>query len=462
MIDKDEIIAKAKEFEIHESNVQRDYVFGWILAAIYSRTGLADHLVLTGGNALRKAYFEHSRFSRDLDFVTDGELREDFLGRELNRACEYVERAAGVSFLTEKTRLEEKRGARSNKKTYEARLYFRDFFGNPEKFTISVRLDVSQFARIVLPVQERNIIHPYPDQAICSSPVRCLKLEEILAGKLKCLLQRRHSADLYDFAFSILRNPGVDIDRAEIVRTFLQMTIFQPYPGVVRDLLINLPFQVIRGFWDSWLEFPKQGSLKFGAAVGSFKTTIEDLFGSLPTRSGQKVFFPSDLRNLIMDAGRELTLMELVYDGIPRVVEPYCLAYKTRKDGVSREYFYVYDRTRGRSSGPGIKSLLHPKVEDLRNTAEKFKPRFEVELCKAGEELKSSYFARRPGPRSASGIVRRRRRARSSSANDYPYTIECPYCRKRFKRKQYTTKLNSHSDRHGNRCYGRLGHIVST
>ena len=36
MINKTEIVAKTEEFEIHTSNVQRDYVFGWILAALYT------------------------------------------------------------------------------------------------------------------------------------------------------------------------------------------------------------------------------------------------------------------------------------------------------------------------------------------------------------------------------------------------------------------------------------------
>ena len=50
MIDKDEILAKSEEFEIHTSNVQRDYVFGWFLAGIYSECELQDYFVLKGGN----------------------------------------------------------------------------------------------------------------------------------------------------------------------------------------------------------------------------------------------------------------------------------------------------------------------------------------------------------------------------------------------------------------------------
>src|SRR5271157_4283254 len=171
MIDKQEIIAKSKEFDIHTSNVQRDYVFGWVLAGIYAQTGLGSQLILTGGNSLRKSYFEHARFSQDLDFATEGALPQDFIGRELSEACNFAQRTAGVTFLTDKTRVEEKRGADSDKKIYEARLYFRDFYGNPEKIIISIRLDVTQFARIHLPTQQRNLIHPYSDADRCNVPL---------------------------------------------------------------------------------------------------------------------------------------------------------------------------------------------------------------------------------------------------------------------------------------------------
>jgi hypothetical protein len=36
MITKDEIEAKAEEFGLHSPNVERDYIFGWPLAGIYS------------------------------------------------------------------------------------------------------------------------------------------------------------------------------------------------------------------------------------------------------------------------------------------------------------------------------------------------------------------------------------------------------------------------------------------
>ena len=462
MINKQEIIAKSKEFDIHTSNVQRDYVFGWILAGLYAQTGLGNKLVLTGGNGLRKAYFEHARFSQDLDFATAGALSRDFIGQELNSACGYAEIAGGMTFLRDQTRIEEKRGADSDRRTYEARLYFRDFFGNPGKITISIRLDLTQFARIHLPTQQRNLIHPYSDGERCNIPLCCLKLEEILAGKLKCLLQRRHSADLYDFVYSVLLNPRIEIDRSQIIRTFLKMTIFSPCPGVVKGLLFDLPFQIIRGLWDKFLKYPRQGAIDFDDAVTSFKGTVDLLFGQLPARGGDWMFFPSDLRNKIMEAGHSLTLLNITYNRMPRLVEPYCLAYKTRQDGVSREYLYVYDLTGGRSSQVGIKSLVHQNIQAMENTGQTFEPRLPVELCKAGEDLKSSYFSSPPGrsPSSTSYPVPRRQHGSRFSLETQRYTVECPYCGKTFRRKSCSTRLNPHKDKYGNQCYGRIGYIV--
>src|SRR5713101_3350321 len=57
MITKQEIEEKAAEFDIHVANVERDYVFGWILTGIYTASPLKEILILKGGNGLRKAYF---------------------------------------------------------------------------------------------------------------------------------------------------------------------------------------------------------------------------------------------------------------------------------------------------------------------------------------------------------------------------------------------------------------------
>jgi predicted nucleotidyltransferase component of viral defense system len=70
VIDRDEIDATSKLLGVDTSNVQRDYLYGWLLAGLYGDNPLMrDRLVLKGGNAFRKGYFVNTRFSGDLDFA---------------------------------------------------------------------------------------------------------------------------------------------------------------------------------------------------------------------------------------------------------------------------------------------------------------------------------------------------------------------------------------------------------
>ena len=79
MVTDSEIESTAEDLDVHTSNVQRDYIFGWLLAGIYQPDNdLSNHLILKGGNGFRKAYFENARFSDDLKTseVIDGRAGE--------------------------------------------------------------------------------------------------------------------------------------------------------------------------------------------------------------------------------------------------------------------------------------------------------------------------------------------------------------------------------------------------
>jgi predicted nucleotidyltransferase component of viral defense system len=448
MITREEIVNKAEELRVHTSHVQRDYLHGWVLSGIYSRSDLSDHLILKGGNCFRKGYFPKARYSPDLDFATTHPIPHDQVRANLNTICAFISETTGVSFDTARTRVDATPSADSDRQIQKARLYFQDFFGQKSELVLAIRLDISSFERVFLPPQDRDLIHDYSDLGQAAARLRCMKLEELLASKLKCLLQRRHSADLYDFVNATLIRPVVEIDRAEMVRTFLQMNIFGSGPRIVKDLLINLPFRIIKGLWEDYLVLPRNADVSFEDAVDGITRMAEELFGSLPIGSSQYAFFPPDLRNPILQAGHDLTMLRAKYHGVNRLVEPYSLKYKQRQDGVSREYLYVYDTTGGRTSGPGLKSLVHSGFDAIENTDMPFQPRCEVELSKAGQLFGQTYFPGSPGPRGYT--------PHGSAA----YVIECPACGKRFYRKSYSAKLNPHKDKYGNNCYVRSGFLV--
>ncbi len=454
MITVEEIDAAAKNFGISISNVERDYVFGWLIAGIFQESQLGQSLVLKGGNALRKGYFPLTRFSDDLDFSTREGLDGARLIERLNEVCRFTEARTGVAFQLDRNAIVEERQIDRERHAYKVRLYFRDFADQGEHITLKVRVDVTEYDRLHLPVQSRNLIHQYSDASECATQIRVVKLEEALADKLKCLLQRRSCYDLFDTVYAIFVSNELDVDRTEIVRVFLKKTIFEPSPGAAKNLLLGLPFDLFQGYWHKVI-CPVSTRMTFGHAVERLRSGLEELFA--PFGYGEwyeRAFFPAELRNPILEAGSARRLLELRYHGVSRVVEPYALTFKRRKDGHAREYFYAFDRTGGRTSGPGIKTFVATDIDSLSLKDETFEPRFEVELARAGDAETAGRFVGSPGKR----LVSTRRRSAFSGIS--PYTVECPYCGKHFSRKRPSTKLNPHKDEYGNPCYGRVGHRV--
>ncbi|MEJ2742933.1 MAG: nucleotidyl transferase AbiEii/AbiGii toxin family protein [Gammaproteobacteria bacterium] len=77
MISKDEILSVADETGLTSAVVEKDYVLGWLLAAIHQNAVFSDGWVFKGGTCLKKGYFETYRFSEDLDFTLKDESHLD-------------------------------------------------------------------------------------------------------------------------------------------------------------------------------------------------------------------------------------------------------------------------------------------------------------------------------------------------------------------------------------------------
>ena len=169
MITDEEIEKKAAEFQLRPIEVQKDYVYGWLLKGLYLRPALAPQLVLKGGNALRKGYLPDTRFSKDLDFSARQKIPLSLLETELKAVCAFVNAQTGVQFV-DKMSVREKDLAIPEIEALEARLYFKSFYGE-ENLSLRTQLDVTQFDRIYLPVQTRQLIHAYSDNAACATEI---------------------------------------------------------------------------------------------------------------------------------------------------------------------------------------------------------------------------------------------------------------------------------------------------
>ena len=198
MISKDEIHGLALLHGVPVANVEKDYVMGWLLCAIASNPWIGDNLVLKGRNCLRKLYFPDTRFSDDLDFTAHRLDAADTFREQLQSICNEVSSTAGIEFDLDRTAVEAKTTPDPDCQALDGRVYFRGFAGD-SSVTMRIKFDVSDYERIVLPVQRHLILHEYSDAgAVTTVPVNAYSLEEVLAEKLRSWIQRTRSRDLFD------------------------------------------------------------------------------------------------------------------------------------------------------------------------------------------------------------------------------------------------------------------------
>jgi hypothetical protein len=75
-------------------------------------------------------------------------------------------------------------------------------------------------------------------------------------------------------------------------------------------------------------------------------------------------------------AARNRLLVEVTYDGVTRVVEPYSMWIK----GTRNRLLYMWEITRGNSKTEQIKAYRIDKIQSARILQQSFTPRYAVEL----------------------------------------------------------------------------------
>jgi predicted nucleotidyltransferase component of viral defense system len=456
MILKEEIELKSKELNISTANIQRDYLFGWLLFYLFTISNLKNEIFLKGGNALRKGYFINTRFSGDLDFGTPDDIQIDTLKQEINNALNYISEQAGIKFIYDQNKYQEKflEYNETRWEVVEVKIYFKDFYGNTDHIVLKISLDITKFDRPYLEIQNKTLLHPYSDADLIRCEIKCSQLEEILATKLKCLLQRERPTDLFDYIYSLCLNKDLQINKSEILSVFLKKTIFHKNPTIAKNILLKLPFEYIKALWIKTIICSKESWIEIEDAISLFVTNIGELFSEYPDESYyDKYFFLPEMRNVIFKGGREQTLLKIKYKGEERLIEPYSLKFQKKKNGEETEYLNAY-KISGGKSGPGIKKFLPYEMEQIENTDTKFSPRYEIELCKAGEYPENRLLYDPNNQKIKNKRIFKVKKPRQFKNYGPRNVYKCSNCGKRFINKSQSGQLRPHKSKTGYLCYG--------
>lgn len=482
MITKDEILAVADETGLTPQVVEKDYVLGWLLAAVNVYVPFSESWVFKGGTCLKKCYFETYRFSEDLDFtlLEETHLDEDFLKASFTEIAEWLYETAGINLPADRLRFDIYENPRQQL-SCQGRVYYQSHFTSGKHSLPKVKFDLTADEILVMPPSRQQVFHTYSDVPSEGIFINSYSYAEVFGEKVRALGERCRPRDLYD-VINLFRNDN--LPTAAVVRDVLAQkcaykkielpTIEDMNPHqeamninwapMLAHQLPSLP--ELESYWDAladffdWLEGRVTKSIGTLGPVSSAGDVYRPAYGQL----GLRTIAGGSLEIIRFAAGNRLCV-ELDYtdnngNRSQRVIEPYSL----RKAQNGNVLLYAV-----RAEDAQIRSYKISQINDASITNQVFVPRYQVELSptSASQIEETTGLTGNLGlPNRSTGrrrTTRQTTRRRTSSFVGGPtYVYRCPVCDKTFRRKKQNAKLNPHKTKDGWPCSGRTGYFEDT
>lgn len=243
MILKREIENIAERKHVTKSTIDKDWVLGHFVDAIFSIPECRDKLIFKGGTCLRKCYFKDYRFSEDLDFTAvDASFVLD--NKLLNKIVKLISKQTEIPLY-----IQEIKQLRFNNLLagYSANIKFwgADHPRNqapppPKRWQTSIKIEIILYEKLIFPPENRKVHHDYSDQLTqASQSVPCYTLQEVMAEKLRALIQRSYTAprDFYDIWY--LSQNVLELNWSEIITAFHHKMEFKGLEFTSIDQMIN-------------------------------------------------------------------------------------------------------------------------------------------------------------------------------------------------------------------------------
>lgn len=484
MISKDEILAFADETGLTPNVIEKDYVLGWLLAAVNNNSVLSQSWVFKGGTCLKKCYFETYRFSEDLDFTLQDKNHIDaaFLVDQFSLMAEWLYEETGIEIPTDRLKFDVYTNPRGHQ-SCQGRVYYKSYFSTGKHSLPRIKFDLTADEVLVMPPSRQAVFHPYTDSPQDGIFIVSYAYPEVFGEKIRALGERGRPRDLYD-VMNLFRNDN--LPASAVIQDILSQKCAYKGIGIpvlldvnaYRDVMLRnwdpmLKHQLpmlpeLEVYWDKlpeffdWLEGRDTRERVNLAVISGDGQIYQPSYGNLRlrTRSGKS------LEIIRFAAGNRLCVNLDYTDNNgrrrSRVIEPYSL--RQAKNGNVLLYAV-------RADDGHIRSYKIGQINDASMTNRVFSPRYQVELSPSGisvpivETVPLTQLGL-PSSSGRAGLKMRRRsamRRTSISQNNGPtYIYRCPMCDKTFRRKSQSSKLNPHKTKDGWRCSGRIGYYEDT
>lgn len=285
MILKREIEKQAEANKVAKSTIDKDWVLGHFIDAIFSFSQCRESLIFKGGTCLRKCYFPDYRFSEDLDYTStdpDFILDKKLLKEITDLITERTEIPLHIQEISELRFKDQLTGYKANVKFWGADHSRNQAPPPPERWTTSVKIEIILYEQMVFPTEEREVHHMYSDQlSVKPLKVPCYSIHEVLAEKLRSLIQRSYTAprDFYDIWY--LSQSTENIDWKEVASAFHEKVKYKGLDFTGIDQMINEGNEKhLKAAWQNSLEhqIQEKNMRDFEVVKGDILKLLEKVF----------------------------------------------------------------------------------------------------------------------------------------------------------------------------------------
>jgi len=243
MILKREIEKIAMQENVSRGTVDKDWVLGHFIDAIFSIPLCRDSLVFKGGTCLKKCYIPDYRFSEDLDFTSINPafvLDQQLLQQIIELITQRTEIPLFIDSIKELKHKEMSTGYAAIIKFWGADHLKNQAPPPPERWATSVKIEIILYEKMLFPVSLRPITHTYSDLlALADQTIPCYDLQEVMSEKLRALIQRSYSAPRDYFDIWYLSKKLTEIEWPVIVNAFHEKMKFKKLEFTEIDQFLN-------------------------------------------------------------------------------------------------------------------------------------------------------------------------------------------------------------------------------
>ncbi|GHU67504.1 hypothetical protein FACS189413_02380 [Bacteroidia bacterium] len=277
MISKNEINRLATEQKVRTTTIDKDWVLGHFIDAIYTVPECRKNLIFKGGTCLKKCRFPDYRFSEDLDFtainanfVFDMKMLKKIVAliSERTEIPLYIQSLEILQFNNQLT------GYCAKVKFWGADHSKNQQPPEPNRWQTSIKIEIILYEKMIFEPEIANIIHNYSDKLTENAQnIPIYSIYEVLSEKLRALIQRSYTAprDYYDIWY--LSKKVENIDWKKVVSGFNEKVKYKnlQYSGV-EDLINEHNDKILKSTWKNSLEHQiKEGKLP------EYETVRDDL-----------------------------------------------------------------------------------------------------------------------------------------------------------------------------------------